>query len=885
MAYAPVQQTLSPEIVDPEVLDMRRRMAMALLGESMNGEPVEHWLEGAGQIAQALLGGMQLRKADKQEAEGRASGAASTAAIVDMLMSRDSGGGAFAGGSDSADLVGGAANDTLSGGQSGPRPSSPAGGARAASGDAAYVYNGMLKRGLNPAQAAAWTASVKQESNFNPNAHNKGEGARGTIQWRADRLRNLQNFAAKRGKPWNDIDTQMDFGLWEMQNTEREAGQMFRAAQTPEQANQALKRYIRYGDKAGPAGSAGWDYRGRLASTRRILDALGGGSSSDALSGGAAADTLGSYLGAGTPPQKPAGPPQSMPRTLPPQPQEMQAQPVQPLGMYFAPQPEPPPRPLQDMMPARQQPLPPPSAQAGVPPGAPQSPVPMQAMARPRPAPPPQAMASAAPPAPMVGQQAPMAGPPMPPPAPRMPQPRPEPAVVATHSPPAAPAMALIPPPGQPAHVPMPAPGPAFKNDYASVPGQRPATPPMRPGQLMAEPYSGPMSAQEFARQGQAAMRARNGGQEPQAQQPAQPRQGIMQALLGRGGSSVPAQAQAAPAGFSGAGGGQREQIAAMLSNPYVPDGVKTALLQQMMPQGMDPIEVGDSIVDANTGRVIYQAPQRGFSGTLSPGQSAFEDGQEVASVPPEQEAYTLSPGSARFVDGQQVASVPDKPPEQPSAVREYEFAKSQGFAGTFQDWEASKKGGMSLQVDPETGAVIFQQGGNIRPMTEAQSKDTVYATRAEGSLKTLDEFGGALTSFGETAAGSLGKTGNYLKSEEFQQAEQAGREFLAAVLRKDTGAAVTQQEMEIYGSTYLPEPGNGPKVLEQKRVSRRRALEALKSGMPAQAILAQENALRRTDAAAETAPTAPAAEGSVPEDVTPEEWEAMSPEDRALWQ
>jgi NACalpha-BTF3-like transcription factor len=286
-----------------------------------------------------------------------------------------------------------------------------------------------------------------------------------------------------------------------------------------------------------------------------------------------------------------------------------------------------------------------------------------------------------------------------------------------------------------------------------------------------------------------------------------------------------------------------------MLANPRVPDALKLAALKQLTPQERDPF-------------------------TLSPGQVRYgPDGRPIAEVPAAPEAYTLSPGSSRFVGGQQVASVPDKPEPPPSAVREYEYAREQGFKGTFQDWEASKKGGMSLQVDPETGAVIFQQGGNIRPMTEAQSKDTVYATRAQGSLETLDKLGDALTSLGESAAGSLGKTGNYLKSEEYQQAEQAGREFLAAVLRKDTGAAVTQQEMDIYGSTYLPEPGNGPKVLEQKRVSRRRALEALKAGMPAQAILAQENALRRTEAAAGTA--APAtAQSDLPEGVTEEDIE-----------
>jgi hypothetical protein len=181
-----------------------------------------------------------------------------------------------------------------------------------------------------------------------------------------------------------------------------------------------------------------------------------------------------------------------------------------------------------------------------------------------------------------------------------------------------------------------------------------------------------------------------------------------------------------------------------------------------------------------------------------------------------------------------------------PARVQEYEYAKQQGFPGSFNDWLASQKGGMSLQVDPETGAVSFQQGGNIKPMTEGQSKDTTYATRAEGALPILDKYGNSLTSLGESVGGSLPVVGNYAKSADYQQAEQAGTEFLQAILRKDTGAAITPQETAEYGKVYLPRPGDSQEVLAQKKTSRKRALEALKAGMTPQAILAQERALTK---------------------------------------
>lgn len=73
---------------------------------------------------------------------------------------------------------------------------------------------------------------------------------------------------------------------------------------------------------------------------------------------------------------------------------------------------------------------------------------------------------------------------------------------------------------------------------------------------------------------------------------------------------------------------------------------------------------------------------------------------------------------------------------------------------------------------------------------------------------------------------------GNSLVSTERQQAEQSGREVLAAILRKDTGAAITQQEMDIYGRMYLPQPGDSDTVLNQKAEARTRALGSIRNGL-----------------------------------------------------
>ncbi|MGE4249048.1 MAG: hypothetical protein AB7F09_06645 [Parvibaculaceae bacterium] len=148
---------------------------------------------------------------------------------------------------------------------------------------------------------------------------------------------------------------------------------------------------------------------------------------------------------------------------------------------------------------------------------------------------------------------------------------------------------------------------------------------------------------------------------------------------------------------------------------------------------------------------------------------------------------------------------------------------------------------GTSLEVGPD-GQVSFTQGMG-KPLTEGQSKDVVFTTRAAGALQQLEENSDALTSLPETLGGQVPVVGNYAKSAKFQQAEQAGKEFLQAILRKDTGAAITKEEDAEYGVVYLPRPGDSKRVLAQKRASRRRALQALKLGLPPRAILDMEKA------------------------------------------
>lgn len=143
--------------------------------------------------------------------------------------------------------------------------------------------------------------------------------------------------------------------------------------------------------------------------------------------------------------------------------------------------------------------------------------------------------------------------------------------------------------------------------------------------------------------------------------------------------------------------------------------------------------------------------------------------------------------------------------------------------------------GGTQLSIGPN-GEVSFSQGGASRPLTEGQSKDAFFTTRMTAAAPTIDQFETALMSAGEAVAGAI-PGGRYLQSEEYQLAKDAGDDFVAAFLRKDSGAALTKEEKSEYGNLLLPQPTDKPALIDAKRQRRQIAVQAIKSGLPSNAV------------------------------------------------
>lgn len=119
--------------------------------------------------------------------------------------------------------------------------------------------------------------------------------------------------------------------------------------------------------------------------------------------------------------------------------------------------------------------------------------------------------------------------------------------------------------------------------------------------------------------------------------------------------------------------------------------------------------------------------------------------------------------------------------------------------------------------------------------LTEQQGNATMFGIRAvqmDKTLKDMEEKGFDPTGLGMAkdmaTAGRIGT--NWMASAPGQQYVNAGKNFVAAVLRKESGATITDSEWASGTQLYVPMPGDNKAVLEQKKENRRLAISGMKT-------------------------------------------------------
>lgn len=116
----------------------------------------------------------------------------------------------------------------------------------------------------------------------------------------------------------------------------------------------------------------------------------------------------------------------------------------------------------------------------------------------------------------------------------------------------------------------------------------------------------------------------------------------------------------------------------------------------------------------------------------------------------------------------------------------------------------------------------------NGKPQTAGQATLQGYAERTSQADSIIDrvgaQFSGVTSYLGQLLP-------NFLKGNDRQQYEQAQRNFVNAVLRRESGAVISDEEFSNARQQYFPQPGDKPDVITQKAANRQTVINNLYQG------------------------------------------------------
>ena len=175
--------------------------------------------------------------------------------------------------------------------------------------------------------------------------------------------------------------------------------------------------------------------------------------------------------------------------------------------------------------------------------------------------------------------------------------------------------------------------------------------------------------------------------------------------------------------------------------------------------------------------------------------------------------------------------------PEHTQFAREFYAPKTEQPKIVWQD-------GVPYREDPRKGTVETVTPSGTPPaagnpyapaskMSTDEGKTSLFADRAAAAHDTISKAENINAEPGGTVGGMIQQTlpagiANVLVSGERGKAMDAQRAFLNALLRRESGAAISAGEYTSYGKEYFPQVGDTPAQIEAKRKHRADVIAAL---------------------------------------------------------
>lgn len=160
------------------------------------------------------------------------------------------------------------------------------------------------------------------------------------------------------------------------------------------------------------------------------------------------------------------------------------------------------------------------------------------------------------------------------------------------------------------------------------------------------------------------------------------------------------------------------------------------------------------------------------------------------------------------------------------------------GAAANPVNWQTVQGDDGFYQVNPETGQT--RPVGGIRPKpptsvpggapTQGERQVAAVLPRAEEGMRIISELtqqAGGAPGVSTMLTGFLGRRA---QSAEAQRFNAAARAVVSSILRAESGATITEDEITSMMGTMVPQPGDKPETVAQKLDMLKRQVDALKA-------------------------------------------------------
>jgi hypothetical protein len=230
------------------------------------------------------------------------------------------------------------------------------------------------------------------------------------------------------------------------------------------------------------------------------------------------------------------------------------------------------------------------------------------------------------------------------------------------------------------------------------------------------------------------------------------------------------------------------------------------------LPGAEKPIEVGG---------VLYQKQADGSYKPLTPGKEAA--GQGLMEISPGASLY--DPATGKFIG---TAPATERTTSASPTIRDFADGTTRQYNAATGEWDIlATKPGTSTSASGSDGGVISSVTG--KPLTEAERTARGYLQRLEDATSVFERTADGIAALSPARYAVEQRLPSGLKSDVVQQQEQAERNFINAVLRRESGAAIADSEFDSARKQYFPQPGDSAAVLAQKKQNRATVMEGLR--------------------------------------------------------